>query len=722
MYLEKKVVFIFLLLVLSLNAKSDCNTTDIDSFLQIKKAKFIKINTDNSKKWSKNYFKAVISNKIQKERKKRFKSTITVLFDNNVSCTFPAKIRISGDFSDHLSHIIPITSLDVRLLEGNIDSITRFKLFIPRTRNGDNEVVLTVLLRELGFLAPKTYIIPANFNKKDFTYIFQEKINKEFLESNYLREAPIFEGDERGIHNDEKAVNALKYSLGRVSNYKWVNKGLTSLSISKEALSEINKYYLDELSNIHFSTGFNRITPLVNNHLSTLGKNKEIQFNAILIATGASHGLEVNDKRFYYDPMYQYFIPIYYDGMSDILNADKVFQDNNRSFNELETAGANLAIASFENLNREHFKKELSFFGVNYSLKKIDVILNNVMANLKLISSSPSKKGNKSIYAPYFSNKNILEKSMLLVFTTPKEFQIEVCNFTLTACNFENLNLRQYSDIIGGVYSNSYIFVGNKEAYIYGTEVQKYKGENKFNLENGAQLIVYGSPQVLINKEDRAIELKQTSADDRFLLKGGKLEGWSIKGVGNLGKTKNSEQRFNNNLLTGCFTFLDMHIKDVSLDIDGFFCEDAVNFIRANGSLNGITIRNAISDAIDADFSRLNFKNIKVNVAGNDCIDLSGGDYYIENAELYQCADKAISVGEKSKLIVNLVQILESNTGLAAKDSSFVEADNVIVSDVSTCFRAYNKKQEFWGGKIVVNNHNCQQNQSHQNQGSLIEF
>ena len=33
-----------------------------------------------------------------------------------------------------------------------------------------------------------------------------------------------------------------------------------------------------------------------------------------------------------------------------------------------------------------------------------------------------------------------------------------------------------------------------------------------------------------------------------------------------------------------------------------------------------------------------------------------------------------------------------------------------------------NKKQEFWGGKITVNNHNCSPKQVIQHKGSLVEF
>ena len=41
------------------------------------------------------------------------------------------KLRINGDWIDHIKQMGElISSLDVRLLDGHIDNITRFKLFL----------------------------------------------------------------------------------------------------------------------------------------------------------------------------------------------------------------------------------------------------------------------------------------------------------------------------------------------------------------------------------------------------------------------------------------------------------------------------------------------------------------------------------------------------------------------------------------------------------------
>ena len=89
-------------------------------------------------------------------------------------------------------------------------------------------------------------------------------------------------------------------------------------------------------------------------------------------------------------------------------------------------------------------------------------------------------------------------------------------------------------------------------------------------------------------------------------------------------------------------------------------CEDAVNFINTEGSIEDIEIYAAKIDALDLDFSNLNIKNIFVNEAGNDCADFSFGNYFVENLNVIQCGDKGLSVGEIST--VNIQTAVSENS------------------------------------------------------------
>ena len=227
--------------------------------------------------------------------------------------------------------------------------------------------------------------------------------------------------------------------------------------------------------------------------------------------------------------------------------------------------------------------------------------------------------------------------------------------------------------------------------------------------------------KVLISKENKKIELYQGNINDRVLISGGVLKDWHIKFSGVTGKIE-GKQRFNQNLLTGCLTLLDVSVDNIDIEVERALCEDGVNFMRVSGNLNSVVVNDAASDAIDVDFSKLHFKNIKVSDAGNDCVDLSAGDYQIQDVNLTKCKDKAISVGEGSELTLGSVKVSSSNAGIVAKDSSVVKVKSAMISGASTCFSAYNKKQEFWGAKITVGKHNCQPNQNFQQKGSLVRF
>jgi hypothetical protein len=736
---KERAVFIFCCVFMALfpfdvqSNEPTCSTTQTDKLLGAGQAKFISITIPKSRKWNKNYFKAIKdpAKDILRKYKKKFDAKVGVLFDNDLKCLFTGKIRISGDHKDHIGGNDdrirpppPITSLDVQLLDGHIGSTIKFKLFIPRTKGNDNEVFSTALLKELGFLAPKTYYVPSTVNGQNFTFLFQEKIKKEFLESNNLREAPILEGDERFLFaNDPFGFDRL--GLARLANKNWSKKGRISLKISKVALGQLNKAYLEYLLGTHIYA--NRDP----NFLPIKHINKDREFRAMMVAMGALHGLRPHNRKFYYDPIYKHLRPIYYDGNPTIVNLrnrHKLIRFGT-DFNNDEIIGSKIAITSLNNVDRIDFKNKLKPLGLNYSLEKVQALLNDVELGLKLMGATPISKVLKNPYTPYFSNyvnlgKDSIEKK--LAFSTKEDFRIEICDFLLTSCHVDTFNIDDYSKLLGGKYSDyrgrAYIFLGKKGEYISGTTRQKYWKVSRFKLGDGTELVSYGETRVLVDTENKKIILSQNNAGDRVLIKGGSLSTWHIKFIGVVDKKNHKEQRFDENLLTGCLTLLDMHVDNISINVEDSFCEDGVNLIRVSGNLNNVAIKNVMADAIDADFSKLSINSIRVDRAKNDCIDLSSGDYHIRQARLTECSDKAISSGEKSNLLIDFVQISKSNIGVAAKDSSSVKVGTIITNDIVTCFSAYRKKQEFWGGRMTVKKHNCQPSQVSKQQWSSVSF
>ena len=102
-------------------------------------------------------------------------------------------------------------------------------------------------------------------------------------------------------------------------------------------------------------------------------------------------------------------------------------------------------------------------------------------------------------------------------------------------------------------------------------------------------------------------------------------------------------------------------------------CEDSINIVKSNGKIDNIVIKKSNFDGLDIDISDLKISNLKIIDSKNDCLDLSYGNYEIRNIYLQGCSDKAISVGEKSKLISKKIVAKKSNYALVSKDSVFVD-------------------------------------------------
>ena len=132
----KKVKFLFILLLPfssiasdNVNFNEQCNFNDFDKFVEPKQVKSINIDTHKYRKWTKNLLRAITDKNardISQKYKKRFDATMIVDFDNRLSCYFEARIRINGDHRDHLDFS---PSLDIELINGNINNVTEFKLF-----------------------------------------------------------------------------------------------------------------------------------------------------------------------------------------------------------------------------------------------------------------------------------------------------------------------------------------------------------------------------------------------------------------------------------------------------------------------------------------------------------------------------------------------------------------------------------------------------------------
>lgn len=741
-----KVIKILLIITIFYNFLSNTTRADENITCKEKKIEKIIVEIDKYKSWTKNNIKIIISNTrtIPKELKKRYKGEIKIHYTNGVLCILKAKVRQNGDFKDHIfvfKNGIK-QSVDIQLINGNIGGITQFKLLLDGTRgNSQDEIFITELLRELNFISPRTQFVEAYVNEIKSTMILQEKSTKEMMEYNGKIESAIFESNEKdlfkvsekfsnnNLSNDEIGLLAgfNKVTMGQLSrqiNSKWSLKSQIHREISLRAMSYLNLVYVNFSNN--FSQNSNNSFFNYNFDNTLLGKQnkkniiKLDKFNLILRASNASHALSPNNRKFYWNKLENYFEPIYYDGNANIyknenININLPFSFHlKKALNELEYSLESINLNKFKeklnsrrlNLTNEDIKTKIS--AINYNLSKLKNIINNY--DSKLVQSNRELKiGTKMIEKTLINKKNI-NPSAIFVF---KEIDQIFNNYFLVCESYNNckkttLTEQEQSKLLSGnlfVDYHEYIYIGYYPDLKINSETKKFNFANYKN----EKLNFYYTDGIKFNfnKEKNEFNIFQLKSEARAYFMNSNLRDLDINFVG----FKNFDNLFffpfDLKGLTGCLTFFNSTFENVNLKSQDSNCEDSINMVNVDGQIANIEITNSYSDSLDIDFSDIIIENIIIKNSKNDCVDVSAGIYRFKSLDLDVCGDKGLSVGEKSTINIDDINITNSDLGIASKDGSNTNIFNANINHVNTCLASYNKKQEFSGGNIQIKKFQC---------------
>ena len=694
------------------------NGVSNNSINSINYLKELVITIPNSRSWSQNLLKAFIedSKVIKKKYKKRFAANISFKKSNNEVCKLNAKVRISGDWKDHIQSKNGdiISSLDVSLSEGNINGITKFKLFIPNTRNGSSEVLVSLLMKEMGYLSPRSKMVKVSLNNQTFEMIFQEKAVKEMLEHNKLRESAILESDESLMWKIRAKNN--KYSSNgnifpRIVNQKWIKRNSTNQIIGLEGVKSFSKAILESWNH----GGANKeitFSDLLLSNGDIRSKRILSRYKAHMISSGSTHALYNHNRRFYYDPISKSLLPIYYDGDSKIRNLDEDFnlsKDIKDRFllRDIEKKDIDIAVDEIKQINIANFSRKLKINGVQIEDSELTKIKNNLIRNLIYL-----KELNKNNLKTKFEENPLTRKvynniNYGLALYSQNDRNFYLCNFEENKCTKKNLKSFELNELLAGNYFKDklkHYFIGDKFDPINKRYYSDFS--NQSNLINPIKDIYikkFGDPKLTIDKNKKLILIRIKNFDEKILFINSKLEGWDIKVFANKVDTfKPTNSRIDDNLLTSLITIKDSYINSLRIYIDGGEHEDSLNIINSTGSIDEIDIKNSFQDAIDFDFSNLKVDKVYVQNSGNDCIDTSAGNYFIRKINLNGCKDKGVSVGEESYLKISEAEIKDTNLALVSKDFSKLIVKNANLENYSLCAAAYNKKQEFGPSYIVI--------------------
>jgi hypothetical protein len=708
-------------LFLSVNIYSKCNFVlgdYIDELNNPSHINLIEVQVPNSSKYAKNVFKIISSRStnIPENLRKNFKAKVLIHYSFGI-CNYQATVRQNGDLKDHikLQEGEPVRSLDVKLKEGNILNAVGFKLLIPETRNGLNEVLVSLIFRNLGFIAPETFEVNTSVNGINSVMLFQEKSLKELLERNLRREGPIYEGDETllwGYKGYERlALEPL--ALSRLINDNWFEKGNNSQTIVLNSMPKLQKAYLDYAHELINKQNLYAIFP--NSHIDEIF----INYHSLMLAMNASHGMRPHNRKYYFNAINSTFEPIYYDGNA---NLNLVM-----TFNEV----GYLITAPFSSIVTK--KPSTEFINLSLNLNKngdlLDDFLNRTIdkddALIFFEKGLQQFKNNIRKYETYdqeHQSKNYV-----------KESTIE--NDDVWYQNFQN-NQGVYQKIARHISKNEDRFIihwrDGEISHASIQEISKLLSDNEFrdkravylplnyyeNLNDDYRYLKIGNNHLKmssgikmeLDEEKKILKFTQADPSDWVLISKGDLSLWKVefKGVNSNSQSVDLfAQRFNDHGLTGCLSIYESIVNDSTFSIYGGGCEDSINFISSFGENIILDIKNAMADAVDADFSNLSFKNVNIINAGNDCFDVSGGKYELHNANLENCIDKALSVGEKSTLRADYLSVKNSNIAISAKDLSKVLISTLDAKNINLCAEVKRKKQEFGGARLEINNQKC---------------
>lgn len=173
-----------------------------------------------------------------------------------------------------------------------------------------------------------------------------------------------------------------------------------------------------------------------------------------------------------------------------------------------------------------------------------------------------------------------------------------------------------------------------------------------------------------------------------------------IAGVQPLAGTRGPERR--GWMQTGGVVFAGSDLFASNLRFDDFGTEDALNLIQSHVEIENVRFRSTTSDALDGDFVRGRIHGVSLERIGGDGIDLSGSRVELRDIRADSVTDKAVSIGEGSRVVLDGLTTRRGAFALVAKDGSDVSASDVSASRTTIALGAYTKKNEYGPARLDV--------------------
>ena len=726
------IIFFFSSINLEADVAANCtfNSSDfIKELSQLKNILKIEIVIKKHKKWTKNLMEATLNDgPILPEYKKKFDAEIKTYYQFG-KCIHEGRVRLHGDWKDHIDFIEGgkfIQSLDVSLSNGSIANFVKFKLLLPETRNGKNEIILTHLLRNLDFIAPRTSFVNVAVNGVSSTMLIQEKDEKELLEGMSIKEGPLFEGDETFLFNNFRNFKHLELkdiSLSKMTNKQWAQSSNEAAKISLKAFSMLQKVYLNYVNTLPENNFYLDWNLLANTKRDII--SKWAHFEILLFAAQASHALIPHNRKFYFNVFNLSFEPIYWDGEPRSLEGEWMrIKPNFKYYKFLEESHFDEVISMISLIDQEKFISSISEENIieiddtqeifSDLSSKVQILKNEFLLE-KTLTKNVKQPHNKEGLIKGFRNKlaSHLPESIILNIkeNNHKGFTTFECAVSSDLCIKKEVSFLELGEILEIKSLNK---DNSKRAALVLPELEFQNNQNqeKSFLKNSIKIQSSKDVIIFFDNESKNLNIELISKDSWVLIHESNLANIHVNFTANFLREDdlaNKIDRVNGRGLSGCISFFKTHFDKTLITATNLSheCEDTVNIINSLGNISELMINGSYSDALDIDFSNISIDLLKIKNAKNDCVDFSKGSYVLGDVFLFNCGDKAISIGEQSLFSANLVSIDHSNIGVASKDSSISKISKFHIQNSKICVDAYQKKQEFFGSVISFNQLNC---------------
>lgn len=705
LYLIVFALFFQLNLKASENQSPDINKIDIN----MSKNKFVGIIVE----------KETILNSFNKYFSHKFiKYSGDIIFNDKSDFLIKSKIRLKGDSIDHFKEELPSLRISIN---DDRHIFENFDLNIPRLRSYHWDVIVRSLMNK-NFLVPYANVIELNLASSKTNRLLEEILPIDKMERFKRRDGMIVKFNDSNFFKTFENFD--------MSNSEFMHWFFLDLETNSSLDSNIHNKIPSELL-ISYLNG-----EIIPSDIFDYDETANYLANAEFWC--ASHTAQLHNLRLFWDSTSLYFTPVWWDARPGwcqnslldnqfvllLLRDQKILDKFKYYYLSFEKQIEDLIIKSknieklyevydfppfpIENIiNNYHLKKET----INLLDKKIiDEKIIELQTNLNQLINNQGKnrklakflKKNENFNEVIFKKKTFKRKYELLF---PDSYDISNCKIKEICKSFISFNeLTSDEKIIIKKYLST-------------------KKNKKFFLINGS----YNFDKDLIIDDDTALFVMPgvniNFAKDKSLINFGDLffigdseapitinsynssSYWGgLKVLGNKNSKSNLtilHTKINNikrtKLFDTCLSFVNQNIFINYLQIENCVAEDTINFIYSNGIADNINISSSYSDAIDSDFSNIDFSKISLNDIGGDGLDFSGSISKIFRIYIKDTYDKAISVGETSSIDIHDLEVSNSNFGVVSKDGSKTYINNAKFKKIKMYDLSVFKKKSYLG-------------------------